>query len=199
VYLRDATAMTAVSSILWNAGIAEIHLDGAGPGPLLSVTYSDVEDGWAGDGNKAVNPLLAGTPAFAGTWTSVTHDPATHTTELMNASASWTPGALAGLLVQPNGGGPEHFRIERNTANQLLVWGDLEPFAAGGDPYVILDPRLRSDSSCIDAADGLAWTEADLWGDPRVDVEAVTDVFDCSTYPVDCLSYADIGALEFQP
>ncbi|HUT78310.1 MAG TPA: hypothetical protein VM285_11515, partial [Polyangia bacterium] len=199
LHMRDATALTVVSSILWNAGVQEIFLDGGGPGPLLAVTYSDVDGGWAGAGNTAVNPLLAGTPLSAGTWTSVTHDPDTHTTALLDTSAVWVPGALAGLLVQPRTGEVAHFRIEDNTADRLLVWGDLEPFAGGGDPYTILDLRLRSDSSCIDGADGLAWTETDLWGNPRVDVETVADAFDCSAYGPECVSFADIGALEYQP
>ena len=142
--------------------------------------------------------MLEGTPLLAGVWTSVTYDPGSHTTELVDGTASWSPGELVDLLVQPKGGEVEHLSIEKNTGDRLIVWGDLEQLAGGGDTYNIVDPRPGPGSSCVDAADGLAWTETDLRGSPRVDIDSAVDVFDCSTYGDECLSYADIGALERQ-
>jgi hypothetical protein len=55
------------------------------------------------------------------------------------------------------------------------------------------DFHLQSGSPCIDAADGDAATDLDFEGSPRVDDPATVDT------GVGAITYADMGAYEYQP
>lgn len=87
----------------------------------------------------------------AGTWTSVKYDSINDVTILTNASEDFTPGELAGILIQPDENRRTQTHVISNDAKSLRVWGDQTSVAQSGDKYKIVDYRLSSkDSSALD-------------------------------------------------
>ena len=57
VYGSATSNVTVTNSILWGNGPDEIYVDA---GSTITVSYSDVQGGWTGDGNLNVDPLFFG-------------------------------------------------------------------------------------------------------------------------------------------
>ncbi len=154
-----ASLYTVVNSLFWgNAPTVPRHgfdsVNSSG-----SLTYSNLQDLSASGSNSAANPLFASVTGGSGTWTAApAYDTTTYQTTLTRASATWTPGALAGLYVEPDTSQPYWFHIADNTATEIRVWGDITSGfgVASGDSFVIHDLRLSAFSPCIDTADDSA-------------------------------------------
>ena len=112
------------------------------------VTYSLVQGGFPGEGNVDGGP---GFQTAAGQWTAAgVYDPNSGLTTLADASASWTPGALAGDTLRPFSNSPfVRTLVVDNTATTATVWGEFLAPAGGG--YVFESLRPAPDSPCIDA------------------------------------------------
>jgi len=133
--------------------------NGAPLGPQVhecaSPAFSCIE-GWEDPrgGNITDDPLFAGAPLSAGHWSSDgIFDDETWQTVLVDSSASWPPGALKDLLVNPNTSQHLQFLIASNTATTLKVWGNASELAKANQQYEVCDYRLLSTSPCIDAGD----------------------------------------------
>jgi hypothetical protein len=191
IQFRDAaTSVVVTNSILWNDVPAELFDDGGG---TATVTYTDIAGGFTGSGNIDLDPEFAGDVLDSGTWSTVTFDAATWTTTLVDTSAAWTPGALAGLVVLPKVGEPIRLWIRGNTATTITLWGNMTSFAGGGDSYQIHDLHLGPGSPCIDAANGDVASSTDLEGSPRVDYVGTANT------GAGTPAYVDMGAYEYQP
>jgi parallel beta-helix repeat protein len=152
------TPATVKNCILWGNGddLAD-----------SSATYSDIEDGDAGTGNMSADPLFEGGPS--GAWTATaTYSTGTGQSTLTDSSASWTPDAYAGLLLNPDTSQVRQCVIVGNTATTIIVWGDVTSFVTSGESYQVWDYHEKSctghwtgsgwvidsqHSLCIDAGD----------------------------------------------
>ncbi|MDY0004444.1 MAG: DUF4215 domain-containing protein [Polyangia bacterium] len=157
----SASSAAATNSIFWaNTGLS-INSSTA------TVTYSDLQGGYAGTGNLDLDPLFIDS-WLAGYWSSVYFDPTTFQTVLEDASASFQPGALAGRFAEcaPDA---RWFYIADNTETEIRVYGDLEEAVPLGGAYAVRDLRLSPASPCIDAGDGASAPPLDIEGQPRID------------------------------
>jgi hypothetical protein len=121
-----------------------------------------------------------------------------------------TPGALQGLFIQPNDSDPRWFLIEGNTANGIVVAGELQDYLLDldvGSTYRVFDLRLRSDSPAIDSGNGCTDSATcdplipltDIDGNARYDASQ-TNVYECNAIPEpQCYEYVDVGAYEYVP
>ena len=120
-----------------------------------------------------------------GTWNSVAaYDADRAQTTLTDANATFRPGTLKGLCLNPYTAGASFYRhaeIADNTATSIIVWGKAE-WAAAGKGYRIYDYRLRQDSPAINAGLATGAPATDLDGNPRPAMGGI-----------------DIGAYETQP
>ncbi len=156
---------TVVSSILWGNNLGEIR----GPG-VATVRYSDVQGGVKGMGNIAEDPLFA--PGASGVWTAAgSYDPISGRSTFVDATASWTPGELVGLILNPDASQFLQSLVVDNTEATVTVWGDLAELGGMGASYELLDCHLTAKSPCVDAGDpkfeGL-FKEMDRDGELRV-------------------------------
>jgi predicted Zn-dependent protease with MMP-like domain len=140
-----------------------------------SVNDSVVNPGFRKDG-LLVTPAVAGNggwdPGFkvapGGTCASVTYDPGTHQSVLVDGSAIFDIDVLAGLTVNPDTSQHRHFYIVSNTATTITVWGDMTAVAASGSAYQVFDFHLAPNSANIDAGvDVSEYVKTDIDGDPR--------------------------------
>ncbi|MDP2895660.1 MAG: DUF5011 domain-containing protein [bacterium] len=149
-------------------------------------TYSCIED-WTGGGtgNTSSNPSFLGDSLFTGQWSAnPSFDATTCRTTLTNSSASWQPGALAGLTLNPDTTQVLQFYIASNTAMTIAVWGDASAIAAAGDSYRVYNYRLAASSPCMDSGENESWmsTATDLDGHTRI-------LYGCSSLTVDMGAY----------
>jgi parallel beta-helix repeat protein len=56
IHMQDNSSPTVTNSILWADSPDEISIDTG----ALGITYSDIEDGWPGEGNISADPLFVG-------------------------------------------------------------------------------------------------------------------------------------------
>ncbi len=134
--------------------------------------------------------------------------------DLLHATVVWND-AFVGSALNCNSGSTTNFTssiIWYNGSNTFGAVGTV--FSTNSNSDVILsgtdnislapqfvglgDYHLLAASPCVDAAYGADAPTTDLEGAPRHDVITVIDAFDCSGQP-NCISYADIGAYEYQP
>ena len=99
----------------------------------------------------------------------------------MDASAAWTPEALAGSFVRPDAAGPLRRQIVSNTATAIIVRGNFTPRGHVAGSYVLSDHHIAADSPCHDA----------VVNDPGT----VTEDFEGITRTAP----PDIGAYEYRP
>ncbi|MFC1984260.1 choice-of-anchor D domain-containing protein [Chloroflexota bacterium] len=144
--IENDTATPSISNnILWGNGDEMLN---------CTVSYTCTEDDDAGTGNMAGNPLFAG--GTSSTWTSdATYSSVTGQSTIGNVGAAWTPGALAGLFLNPNTSQNRQFAIAGNTATSLTVWGDVSTIAQSGDTYQLWDFHLQSQAG--------HWTSSSGW------------------------------------
>ncbi|OGP58914.1 MAG: hypothetical protein A2V67_20785, partial [Deltaproteobacteria bacterium RBG_13_61_14] len=164
IYNFDSS-LVMTNSVVWgNRADTDILTIGVFGTSTADVSYSDVEGGYAGTGNLDSNPLFAGNPAFSGTWTAAPVYSSTFgQTTLTDSAATWTPGALAGMFLNPDIAQHRLFLVAANDATTVTVWSDVTGLAASGDSYRILDFYLSqtaagqgADSPCVDAGGDLA-------------------------------------------
>jgi parallel beta-helix repeat protein len=121
--------------------------------------------------NKTWAPGFVGEGLAMGNWTAnPVYDPATNLTTLTDSTKSWTPGRWKGAMLrtQPTSNF-QHFPIVNNTANQIMVMGNLTvtSLVNNGNDYTIDDYRLASGSQNIDAGTSISSISKDFEGDPR--------------------------------
>lgn len=188
IYCGLFTDPIVTNCILWGDEATngnELALDshfGDWPATLV-ISYSDVEGGQAGvwtEPNTTLfwgagnigsspldDPLFVGGPS--GTATGVSYDPDTYQSTLTDTSASFTPGALARLILVPNITDGSQFVIAGNDANSITVWGDTTQVAATlapFDDYEVKDYHIQAASPCIDAGTDVG-VDTDIDGDTR--------------------------------
>ena len=152
---------------------------------------------WPGVDNILADPLFAPPPPDSAPWDTVVYDERSLQTTLTDSAASWSPGALVGLFVQPDDTDPRWFPIVANTATSLTLWGDVTDFvqdaASSGSPdtYLLHDLHLDNLSMCIDHGNGSVA--------PSVDIEDASRLDDGN--PANNLGsgppWVDIGAYEY--
>jgi len=135
-------------------------------------TYSCIQD-WnkGGEGNITDNPLFVGAALDEGQWTAepTFHDETSQTT-LVDDGASWEPGALVRLPINPNVAQPVQFLIVSNSVTTITIWGDASQVVHAGDAYSLYDFRLSANSPCIDLGknDDWMWRAVDLDHNARI-------------------------------
>lgn len=168
------TTSTVTNCILWKSSPAEIYA-AADPDTILSVTYSDVLGGHAGEGNlnPPRNPRFVGGPS--GYSTAFVYDTARYKTTLTHAGAGFQPNTLAGAILWTTHDSQDMpYFITANDAESITVWGDATQGGAVPSPvaYAIIDYHLADDSPCVDTGRDTSGTEfgeitGDLNGEPR--------------------------------
>jgi hypothetical protein len=197
--------------VVW--GNSPDQLEDRTPSALMTVTYSDVQDGtgelWFGTGCIDADPQFAGGPS--GTWTSDgTYDEPNAQTTFTDTNANWTDNELAGKFLRPNleyepadpndpNEPSAYFQslIVDNTATSVTVWGDFAHLGTAGASYQVNDYHISPGSPCIDAGDNEAvpdGVDEDFDGNPRFVDDPCTDDTGNGTPPI-----VDMGPYEYQP
>jgi len=161
--------------------------------------YFDNETG-AHTGADAINLNVAGaanniggdplyTMGAVGVWTTApVYDEETRRTTLVDSSASFEPGSLAGRMMNPATSQWRQVLIESNTATAIVVVGDVTDSVAEGDTYQIIDYHLLNGSVCIDTGTDTGAPLMDLDDNPRpIDIiglepDATGTEFDIGAY-----------------
>ena len=181
------SSSSVANSIMWDDSPTEF----AASTPVVS--FSDIDGGGTTNNNINADPMFLGYPMMTGhTWTTVTYDTTLYQTILTDDQANWTPGALAGLFVQPTETQPYWYWIADNTETDIILWGDVTSYLeTSGDMYELYDLHLSTFSPCIDAANGDVAPTTDIEGTPRANSAYVENTGGGD--PV----YADMGAYEW--
>jgi len=118
-------------------------------------------------GNVDGDPLFVmdGPAAITGIWTAVT--PGVGATTLTDDSASFTPDALVGKLINADASQRHQTLITANTGTSITAIGDLTGYVESGDAYLVVDHHLRFNSPCIDTGTYSGAPSADFDGEPR--------------------------------
>ena len=135
------------NSILWGNTAGQIESSTA-----VTVSYSDIQHGFPGDGNLNTDPVFLGGPS--GTCTGLSYNPATSQSTLTDSGAAFTPGALAGTVLLLGASGDEKaYLITANDTTHLTFWGDGTRGGTLAAPvaYAVQDYRLDETSLCINA------------------------------------------------
>lgn len=193
-----------VGNILWGY---ELGPWGYEPPELVVFGYNDsktLEDESiiGSNGNISSDPLFSqqGLPApgkFDGYGLYNEYNEEKMSTVLRDSTASWEPGALAGLVIEVrstqdmNLDPDQWLYVYDNSETELFILGDLD--LDMGTRYRFQNYHLSAESPCIDAGYGNLGPETDLDGNPRVDVESVENT------GYGDIDYYDIGAFEYQP
>ena len=116
--------------------------------------YSDTTNNLFYNADPAGNVRIERDPKFeaaiAGTWSA---DPmysgdGTSWTLLTDATASFTPGALEGLFINPSTSATPYAIVTSNTATQIMIAGGLP--AVTGAPYAINSFKTTPGSAAVD-------------------------------------------------
>jgi len=212
IYHRKSDTVIS-SSILWENIPDQIVIDeDAG----VSVSFSTVQGGIAGEGNLDTDPLLIGAVYTSGDFSRVEYDESTYQTGLEDKEADWGGDDLSGMFVKP-GDGVHKFYIVDNTSKILYVWGDATHITSAGSIYQVYDLHLQEHSPCIDSADGTSAPVFDIENNPRYDKPDAGNTDLCpdsgvkGTWPWDasvpdaglldagswCVNFVDMGAYEY--
>ncbi|MCP4643386.1 MAG: right-handed parallel beta-helix repeat-containing protein, partial [bacterium] len=151
--------VSAVDSVFWSTAPFYVA---AGS---LNATYSDIQGGYAGTGNRSDDPQFV--PGPSGTLDPISYDTTTYQSTVTDSSASFFPGALAGLVLTV--GGTDYYYIVDNTATTVTVWGDVTQGGAVTAPvaYEVFNWHLSNLSPCIDQGDPTSTVTVDLDGELR--------------------------------
>lgn len=127
------------------------------------------------------DPLFATGPS--GAWTSDgTYDGSAYRTTLTDTGAAFTPGALAGMILNPKTSQGRCFYVVDNTATAIVVWGDASPASTlgttNGAAYEVLDFHLQLGSPAQGTATAFvaAVPATDYEGDPRPGMDFLIDI-----------------------
>lgn len=170
IYNAYTSLPRVTNCILWNDSRGEIHNDS---GSTPTVTYSDVEGSYPGEGNINADPLFVG--GFSGASTDLTYDSSTFKSVLMDSAAVFVPDRHVGAVLWIGDPGTEEpYYITDNDATTITVWGDATQGGTVASPvvYAVMDCHLRSASPCIDAGRDTSGAEhgnviTDFEGDAR--------------------------------
>lgn len=168
----QAATPTLVNSILWDSEPAEIYDE---DGSTTTATYSNIEGGWAGEGNQtpARNPHFVRGPT--GTSTALAYNSDTYTSTLSHAADGSSANAFGGgVLWIATASGDIAYAIIENDDESVTVWGDITQGGTVVSPvtYATVDYHLEPDSLCVDAGRDTSAPEFggvtdDLAGEPR--------------------------------
>jgi parallel beta-helix repeat protein len=164
IRMKSSSTPAVYSSIIWNNTLAFNDFGGT-----LTGYSSDMSAAFeAGSGNINGDPQFASSPA-SGNWTAAgVYNASTGRSTLTATGASWTPGALVGMTVNPNVGNQDlHFIVVANSATTLTVWGDASQAAPGGAGYAVYNHRIGSASPCKNAGSNTGAPTTDLDGVSR--------------------------------
>jgi len=179
VYSPDAQRQLQVTHSLFGR-----HHDGvfhAGPDETYPTAAAADEALSAWQNNCDGDPGFVALPT--GTWTlQPVYDPASNRTWLVNASATFDPDGLVGMVIRPSRNHAGLSLVAANTETAIQAIGDLTHHTAAGNQYALLDYHLAAASACIDA------------GDPEIDYSGQTDIDDAGRV---VNRRADVGADEF--
>jgi len=126
-------------------------------------------------GNVSADPMFAGGPT--GTWTEIlAFNPSSNQTVLIDSGASFSPGGLAGRLMNVNTTQMFQSYVASNTVTSIAVVGDVTAIAEVGDAYQALDYRLQNGSAALDRGDPSAAPSTDFEGDPRPGEDGLVDI-----------------------
>ncbi len=138
--------------------------------------YYDNETG-SHTGASAINTNVAeasdnvdGDPLYlapaSGGWTAAaSYDTVSNRTTLVDASATFTAGALVGSLLQADSASNLQSLVVANTADSVTVVGEVA--AAAATAYQIVDYHIANGSPCIDMGADTEAPAADADGNPR--------------------------------
>jgi hypothetical protein len=142
----DDSQLDIANSIIWGNGANAITSNGTGG---VTVTYSDVENGWPGEGNLDTDPLFVDGPT--GTWTSNgVYDDASKVITLTDTAADWSSNQWLGKLINPDTSQPLQLYILGNTPTTITILADRATIEAAaswvssGATYEIRDYHLTS-------------------------------------------------------
>ena len=147
-------------------------------GDVVSFGYDNVQGGLtgvyavAGAVKNDTGGVIAADPRFfasvTGTWSAAaSYTNASGLTVLTDAAATWTPGRLAGLLLNPNTAtGMLAYVVATNTRTTVTVMGVATGGTAGA-AYRFNDYRLQNASPCIDTGAAIGAPAGDLLGISR--------------------------------
>ena len=150
VYEADANSDPVVSFCLFNNNPDGDYFD---EGTTLVSGAAAINALPGNSSNVGGDPkfVMNGLSSIAGTWTNPpTYNPSTLRTTLTNSAASLTPGALAGMSINPDTSQNRQVMIVTNTATQIEVVGDVTSFVASGDAYRVIDYHLWDLSAAVD-------------------------------------------------
>lgn len=112
-----------------------------------------------------------------GRWTAAPQaDASRDGVTLANAAAHWTPGALAGKLINPNTSQKRQALILDNTTTTILVQSDYLNLVNSGDDYQFIDYHLRNGSDALDRGVMLGAPATDVEGDARPGEDGKVDL-----------------------
>jgi len=146
----------------------------------FTISFSNVENGWSGAGSNNINadPLFA--TLASGTWNAAPfYDAEANLTVYTDTTAAFIPGALVGLVFNPDSTQQRRQYIAANSATTMSVHGDFisrpifgpdNMFVEVNDGYAIFDARPSAGSPVIDAGMNAAVPRlvlVDLDGNPR--------------------------------
>lgn len=139
--------VTLIDTIAWHNGAGDATA--VNPGAVTG-DYSCVKGGLAGIANTGSDPLFLA--ARSGTWTgTAVYDAPRGCSQVPTDGAGWTPGELAGALLNPATAQPRLFLIASNSADSLTVWGDASGLVVSNGSFAVRDYHLASTNSpCVD-------------------------------------------------
>jgi len=189
VYVSTFGTCYMRNGVMWND--APFEWGGTGTQDAM---YSDVEGGTTTGGNIIAYPNFVSYPSVSGDWSYREWYPDPYQTWFTDLEASWTPGELAGRLVQIDADTDTRlYAIAGNSEDTVYVWGDFSDLSYVGVNYRIIDLRLDELSPCTDAAATADAPELDRDGNARED-DPLTDDTGSGDPPL-----PDMGAYEYQP
>ncbi|MFC1807174.1 right-handed parallel beta-helix repeat-containing protein [Candidatus Omnitrophota bacterium] len=154
--VAGSSAFIAVkNNLIWNNIVPNNKQIAGG---FSTVSYSDIEmqsGTFAGTENINSDPVFTGNPLSSGQWSSApTYNTNTYQTTLTDSSSPWAAAVLADLTINPNTGQPLLCVIADNTADTVVVWGDITNIVSSGDSYEIFDYHLKDNTSpCFNTGD----------------------------------------------
>jgi hypothetical protein len=101
------------------------------------------------EGNVDWNPSFA--PVSNGILSNVIYDPNTFQSTMTDIDASFTPGGLKSLIINPDVKQSSHYLIVSNTETTVTAWGDITIAAQVPCSYRIVDYHLATNSLNINA------------------------------------------------
>ena len=182
---EDGGDVTVTNSVFWNNfGYAQVNhalsLAGAGVDTYVRLQHTVIsqEAAWCQGTCSRQTGVVDADPGFAsiagstpGSWAAIAVESWRRTSTLTaNGNPGWAAGALVHSFVQPDTTARYQYPIIDNTADTLVVLGDVtapNSSVATGDAFEIFSYELGGDSPCLDT--GLHYVDdtMDAAGQPR--------------------------------